>query len=81
MYILDPAKKTDRVRRWNLPDRIFFGHGACHILAGTYLELYHDAGFQPFCIRPSPSFPGNHIFVRNGVIAFDHRRLLAPHTA
>ena len=32
-------------RRWQLPDRIFFGHGACHICAGIYLEATPLAGF------------------------------------
>jgi hypothetical protein len=47
MYILKPGIKRDPERRWALPDRIFFGHGACHILAGVYLENPPLRGFTP----------------------------------
>jgi len=33
MYRVPKAVKSDPVRRWNLPDRVFFACGACHILA------------------------------------------------
>lgn len=32
MYTLKPGIKKDPVRRWALPDRIFFGNGTCAIL-------------------------------------------------
>ncbi len=38
MYVLKRGIKKDPERRWALPDRIFFGYGACHILAGTSQE-------------------------------------------
>lgn len=31
--MLKPGIKTDPLRLWGLPDRIFFGHGACQFLA------------------------------------------------
>src|SRR5713226_1148799 len=31
MYIIDKSVKNDPVRRWALPDRVFFACGACHI--------------------------------------------------
>ena len=71
MYILAQWKKEDPVVRWSLPDRIFFGHGACHILAGVFLHEQIDDAFKPFWIRPS-GHPGNHIFVSDGQIAFDY---------
>ncbi len=70
--------------RWNLPDKIFFGYGACHILAGAFVQENIDPTFKPYWIKP-PRHPGNHIFVSDGRIAFDyhgysHRdRLLAHH--
>lgn len=85
MYILDPAKKEDPIRRWGLPDRIFFGHGACHILAGMYLELFPQMPFRPFMIQPAVGFTGSHVFVCDGQIAFDYHgysvaeRLTAHH--
>ena len=86
MYILKPGIKRDPVRRWALPDRIFFGHGACAILAGVFLRDAVLDDFYAERVIPSDGFAGNHIFVTDGIIAFDHHgyslrnRLLAYHT-
>lgn len=86
MYRLKPGIKRDPRRRWLLPDRIFFGHGACHILAGVYLDDPPLAGFYAERIIPGDGFAGNHIYVTNGLIAFDFHgycsriRLLRHHT-
>ncbi|MEZ5823902.1 MAG: hypothetical protein R3C97_03915 [Geminicoccaceae bacterium] len=85
MYKLKPGIKRDPVRRWALPDRIFFGHGACHILAGVFLHNPPLQGFRAERVVPSARFPGNHIFVTDGVLAFDfhgyscRKRLLTHH--
>lgn len=85
MYVLKPGIKKDPVRRWALPDRIFFGHGACHILAGTYLRLPPLQGFRAERVIPAEGFSGNHVYVTDGVMAFDYHgyslreRLLAHH--
>jgi hypothetical protein len=85
MYTLKPDIKKDPKRRWALPDRIFFGHGACHILAGVYLRDPPLEGFYAERIIPSGDMAGNHIFVTNGAIAFDYHgysgreRLLTHH--
>ncbi|MBO6639914.1 MAG: hypothetical protein JJ920_18890 [Roseitalea sp.] len=85
MYVLKHGIKHDPERRWNLPDRIFFGHGACHILAGMYLRLEPLPGFHAEKITPEDGFSGNHVYVTNGRIAFDYHgyssrsRLLAHH--
>jgi hypothetical protein len=85
MYVLKPGIKKDPQRRWALPDRIFFGHGACHILAGVFLERPPLAGFYAERVIPGEGFWGNHIYVTNGVIAFDYHgysgrdRLLEHH--
>ena len=85
MYKLKPGIKQDPQRRWQLPDRIFFGHGACHILAGIYLEAAPLTGFHAERIIPGKGYAGNHIFVTDGVLAFDfhghscRRNLLAHH--
>lgn len=71
MYILAPWKKTDPIVRWNLPDRIFFGHGACHILAGAFLDKAINPEFRAYWIKPI-AHPGHHIFVSDGEIAFDY---------
>jgi hypothetical protein len=72
MYVLKPGIKRDPVRRWALPDRIFFGHGACHILAGTYLGDPPLPGFFAERIIPGEGFAGGHAWVTDGEIAFDY---------
>ena len=85
MYVLKPEIKHDPARRWALPDRIFYGYGACHILAGVFLERYPDSGYWAVWLKPWEAFHGNHVFVTNGEIAFDHHgysaldRLVAHH--
>lgn len=79
--------KQDPVRRWALPDRIFFGYGACHILAGVFMMCAPHAEFYAERVIPADGFAGNHIFVTNGIVAFDHHgyslrhRLLQHHTS
>jgi hypothetical protein len=34
--------KRDPIKRWALPDRVFFACGACHILAYAFLRAYPD---------------------------------------
>lgn len=87
MYKMKPGVKRDPARRWALPDRVFFGNGACHILAGVFLEQPPVSGFYAERIIPGEGFAGNHIYVTNGSIAFDHHgysarlRLLNHHTS
>jgi hypothetical protein len=85
MYVLKRGIKKNPEKRWALPDRIFFGYGACHILAGAFLEGAPLQGFYGERIVPNEGFWGNHIYVTDGVIAFDYHgysgreRLLGHH--
>jgi hypothetical protein len=85
MYVLNPNIKNDPEKRWALPDRVFFGNGACHILAGVYLDEPPMSGFHAEKITPIDGFSGNHIFLTDGKIAFDYHgysvrsRLLEHH--
>ena len=86
MYVLKQGVKKDPVRRWALPDRIFFGHGACAILAGVFLRHPPLPGaWHAERIVPHAGHAGNHIFVTDGCVAFDFHgyacrdRLLAHH--
>ena len=87
MYVVGPGIKQDPLRRWSLPDRVFFACGACHILAYAFLKTYPDAGFAPLWIKPAKGFAGNHIGVVRNNMAFDYHgfsrwsRLLAHTTA
>lgn len=87
MYKMKPGVKNDPDRRWALPDKVFFGNGACHILAGVFLEQPPLPGFYAERIIPGEGFAGNHIYVTNGYIAFDYHgyssrlNLLLHHTS
>ena len=72
MYFLKPGVKEDPVRRWNLPDRIFFGHGACHILAGVFLARFGSDAHWAEWVTPHNGLEGAHVYVTDGDRAFDY---------
>jgi hypothetical protein len=72
MIIIADEIKNDPVKRWALPDEVFFAAGACHILAYAFLEQCPDKQFKPLWIKPSAGHRGNHIIVSDGKIAFDY---------
>ena len=72
MYRIAKAVKADPQRRWNLPDRVFFAAGACHILAYAFLARYPTAGFRALGLKPAKGFTGNHIVVVRGQEVFDY---------
>lgn len=74
MYRIRTAgySKRDQVKRWSLPDRIFFACGACHILAHAFLERHGAAGCEISWIKPAPDHVGNHIFVSRDGWVFDY---------
>jgi hypothetical protein len=69
--------KDDPVRRWHRPDRHFFANGACQVLAYAFLQTYPDLGFGARWIKPASGYVGNHIYVTDGVVAFDYHGLTA----
>ena len=85
MYVLKPGIKADPQRQRSLPDRVFFGYGACHILAGVFLDQPPLPGFYAERVVPTEGFLGHHVYVTNGGIAFDYHgycsrdRLLRHH--
>lgn len=72
MYKVAKEKKQDPILRWNLPDRVFFACGACHILAYAFLERYGTSDRRALWIKPDPGFSGNHIVVDSGDWIFDY---------
>ena len=44
-------------------------------LAFAFLERYPDLGFHARWIKPAAGFTGNHIYVTNGINAFDYHGL------
>ncbi len=71
MYWPDPEIKKDPYKRWHRPDRIFFGYGACHILAGVYLNQSQYCACYGEWIVPRHGLPGHHMYVTDGQISFD----------
>lgn len=72
MYWPKPGIKQHPEKRWNRPDRIFFGFGACHILAGVFLEDTSLDGFYGEWIVPIEGNNGQHMYATNGTVAFDY---------
>ena len=64
--------KRDPIKQWDLPERVFFACGACHVLASAFLRAYPDSGFAPIWIRPIHGHTGNHIVVIRDDLAFDY---------
>jgi hypothetical protein len=75
MFFPNINVKNDPVRRWHRPDRHFFANGACQVLAFAFLERYPDIGFNARWIKPATGFIGHHIYVTDGVNAFDYHGL------
>lgn len=72
MYRIEGFKKRDPKLRWDLPDRVFFACGACHVLAYAFLERHEDPSLCAVWLKPAPGFTGNHIFVASGDWVFDY---------
>ena len=81
MFHLRPEIKLDPRKRWALSDRIFFGYGACHILAGVFLLKSENRSYWAEKIEPSDGMNGNHIYVTDGLRIFDHRGILSKEKA
>jgi len=75
MFFPKTNVKNDPLRRWHRPDRHFFANGACQVLAFAFLERYPDMGFHARWIKPAAGFTGTHIYVTDGINAFDYHGL------
>lgn len=64
--------KSDPEKRWQQPDRIFFGFGACHILTGVFVSKPKFGNFYGEWIIPKKGFSGTHMYATNGIYAFDY---------
>jgi len=78
MYRLAPGLKADPLRRWALPDRVFFAAGACHILCFAFLRRYPRSGAQSLWFRPAAGFTGNHIVAVGPGWIFDYHGYSDP---
>ncbi len=77
--------KRDPVKRWALPDRVFFACGACHILAHAFLHRYGSADQRVLWIKPDAGWTGQHIVIAAQDWVFDYhgysdRRVYLSHT-
>src|SRR5690242_955039 len=68
-----PEQKADLEASWARADEEFFGSGACHILAGAFLEKYRQTGFNALMIAPATGFRGSHVVIANEHHVFDCR--------
>lgn len=64
--------KRDMVARWNLPDRVFFACGACHILAAAFLDRHGTMASSALWLKPATGHTGNHIVVATADWVFDY---------
>jgi hypothetical protein len=68
---------TRALRRTRIGDgrcrTVSFGYGACHILAGVFLDLPPLPCFYAERVIPAEGLLGSHVYVTDGVIAFDYR--------
>ena len=71
MYWPKDGVKKYPYKSWHRPDRVFFGFGACHILAGVCLRSTPLQGFYGEWIIPAEELSGHHMYVTNGEITFD----------
>ena len=69
--------KSDPVKRWALPERVFFACGACHILAHAFLERHGRPEQIVTWIKPAAGHTGNHIFVGTDDWVFDYHGISA----
>lgn len=67
------AEKADLAGSWRRPDEEFFSAGACHILAGVFLESYPEANYRAVMLKPDDGFRGGHVIVTDGRQVFDSR--------
>ncbi|UGT43648.1 hypothetical protein LTV02_09795 [Nocardia yamanashiensis] len=81
-----PLERADLELAWHRDDQWFFAAGACHILAYAFLDL-HARGFAAVGLWPAAESDPSHVYVSDGVWAFDHcgwtleRELLAASRA
>ncbi|MBV1852611.1 hypothetical protein KUA19_20980 [Catellatospora sp. NEAU-YM18] len=72
MFRRTDAERTDQQLAWQRSDQAFFAAGACHILAWAFLEAYPDGGFQIHALRKQGEPHPHHVYVTDGLWAFDH---------
>lgn len=65
-------EKNDINKSWARSDQAFFAAGACHILAFAFIKKFPDKNFKIYYIKPIQNFSGSHVFVSDGIWAFDH---------
>jgi hypothetical protein len=73
IVLRSPEEKADLEASWARPDEEFFGSGACHVLAGAFLEAHHLGDFRALLIQPGAGFRGAHVVVANDRLIFDVR--------
>ena len=73
MHLRTVAQKADLEASWLRPDGDFFSAGACHILAGVFLEAHPGSDFASYLLQPACGFRGGHVLVVGDEVTFDWR--------
>ena len=71
MHLRSAAEKADLEASWLRPDQDFFSAGACHILAGAFLEAHPGSEFASYLLQPARGFRGGHVLVIGDELTFD----------
>ncbi len=71
MIFRTAEQEADLKASFYRPDRPFFAAGACHVLAGAFLDSTPRVGWNATLIKPHAGFKGMHMFVRNQRYPFD----------
>lgn len=71
LFTRTEAERKDQKLSWLRSDRAFFAAGACHILAFEFMERHRGESYSVICLSPTNSGVGHHVYVTDGVWAFD----------
>ncbi|MEV7230308.1 hypothetical protein AB0M79_25310 [Polymorphospora sp. NPDC051019] len=66
------AERADQLLSWQRDDQAFFAAGACHILAWAFLQTNPDSGYEIHGLRRPGEAHCHHVYVTDGLWAFDH---------
>jgi hypothetical protein len=66
------SERADQLQSWGRDDQAFFAAGACHILAWAFMKSHPGKGFSIYALRERGETHPFHVYVSDGLWAFDH---------
>ena len=70
-FVRTDDQRRDQQVSWDRPDRAFFAAGACHVLAFRFIKRHQNEGYHVVYLRPLNGAFGSHVYVTDGIWAFD----------